>query len=523
MTQLQETRRLEAAGTGALERRYVRVALGLLALGTTLAAGAFLRLYEIDKLGFNSDEAVYTGQAASIANVSELEEFFPIFRAHPLLFQSILSLGFHLDLGGPFERILSAAVGLATVCVVYLLGSLLYGRRAGLIAALLMALMPYHVVVTRQVLLDAPMTLFATLTLYLMARFALTQRAGWLYAAAAALGFTFLSKETGLVLIAAIYAFFVLSPEIRVRTKQLLVSAGILAVVMVQFPLALLIAGRTGTGGNYLAWQLFRRANHDLFFYPIEIPLAIGPLLIIAAVLGLWLLHDRRSWRETLLLTWILVPLLFFELYPVKGFQYLLLIAPPLAVLAARFAAQWSPEPGPGRLRSRLSRGWFGPLAVGVLAITLAVPSWLRVQASTSTTLLAGSGGVPGGREAGQWIDENVPEGSRLMTIGPSMANILQYYGHRKAYALSVSTNPLNRNPSYEPIRNPDFRIRNNEFQYLVWDSFSADRSSFFSEGLLRYADRFNGRVVHTQSATVETDDGHSVRKPMIVVYQVRP
>jgi hypothetical protein len=109
------------------------------------------------------------------------------------------------------------------------------------------------------------------------------------------------------------------------------------------------------------------------------------------------------------------------------------------------------------------------------------------------------------------------------MTIGPSMANILQYYGHRKAYALSVSTNPLNRNPSYEPIRNPDFRIRNNEFQYLVWDSFSADRSSFFSEGLLRYADRFNGRVVHTQSATVDTDDGHSVRKPMIVVYQVRP
>ena len=25
------------------------------------------------------------------------------------------------------------------------------------------------------------------------------------------------------------------------------------------------------------------------------------------------------------------------------------------------------------------------------------------------------------------------------MTIGPSMANILQFYGHRKAYGLSVS------------------------------------------------------------------------------------
>ena len=35
-----------------------------------------------------------------------------------------------------------------------------------------MALMPYHVVVSRQVLLDGPMTLFATLTLVLLARFA---------------------------------------------------------------------------------------------------------------------------------------------------------------------------------------------------------------------------------------------------------------------------------------------------------------------------------------------------------------
>ena len=41
-------------------------------------------------------------------------------------------------------------------------------------AALLLALMPYHVVVTRQVLLDGPMALFATVTLYLLARFAAT-------------------------------------------------------------------------------------------------------------------------------------------------------------------------------------------------------------------------------------------------------------------------------------------------------------------------------------------------------------
>src|SRR4051794_7912253 len=69
-----------------------------LALAAILAAGALLRVWDLNAVGFNSDEAVYVGQAAGIAHVSALEPFFPIFRAHPLLFQSVLSLGFKLGL-----------------------------------------------------------------------------------------------------------------------------------------------------------------------------------------------------------------------------------------------------------------------------------------------------------------------------------------------------------------------------------------------------------------------------------------
>ena len=487
-----------------------------------LAAGAVLRLWAIDRLGFNSDEAVYSGQAAAIAGESALEPFFQVFRAHPLLFQAVLSIGYLVGLDPPFQRIVAAAVGLATVGVVYLLGKTLYGRTVGIIAAVFTALMPYHVIVSRQVLLDVPMALFSTVSLFCLARYAITQRSGWLVAAGAGLGLTFLAKETAIILVAAVYAFFVLAPDVTVRRRPLLIASGLMALIFAMFPLALLTAGRTSTGGNYLAWQLFRRANHDLFFYPTTLPQIIGPLVILAAAIGLWLLRRERSWRETLLLSWIAVPLLFFELYPVKGFQYLLLIAPPIAVLAARTVARWPPDPEFQRRYPRLGSTWVAAAATAAITASLAIPSWLRVDASPSSKFLAGSGGVPGGREAGEWIDRNVPPGAQLMTIGPSMANILQFYGHRRAYALSVSTNPLNRNPSSVPIHNPDFRIRNNEFQYLVWDSFSARRSSFYSEGLLRYADRFNGRVVHTESADV-TSDGRTVRKPLIVIYQVRP
>jgi hypothetical protein len=109
------------------------------------------------------------------------------------------------------------------------------------------------------------------------------------------------------------------------------------------------------------------------------------------------------------------------------------------------------------------------------------------------------------------------------MTIGPSMANIIEFYGQRKAYGLSVSANPLHRNPSYEPILNPDLQIRNSNLQYIVWDSFSASRSSFFSNQVLAYVKKYHGRVVHTQSITVNDGHGNIVVTPVIIIYEVHP
>jgi hypothetical protein len=74
----------------------------------------------------------------------------------------------------------------------------------------------------------------------------------------------------------------------------------------------------------------------------------------------------------------------------------------------------------------------------------------------------------------------------------------------------------------YEPVNNPDLAIRHNNVQYIVWDSFSAERSPFFSENLMKYTRRYNGHVVHSESVLVDTEAG-KVEKPVIVIYQVRP
>jgi hypothetical protein len=507
-------------------RLWGRIDLWLVAI---LALATFVRVWQLTAVGYNSDEAVYSGQGAALAGDPDLSPLFPAFRAHPLLFQMFLSFGYQLDIAELFGRLLSAAIGVATVYVVYRIGLKLYGRKVGYVAALLFALMPYHVVVTRQVLLDGPMTLLAMLTLLALVHYAAEQRAGWLLAAGACMGLTMLTKESSIVLLGSVYAFLALTPSIKLRPK-LLIGSGLLVVGMFLIhPLSLSLAGHTKTGGNYLAWQLFRRPNHEWTFYPATVPVAIGLLVVLLAIAGLWWMRSQKSWRETLLLCWIAVPVAFFQLWPVKGFQYLLPIAAAVALLAARTMVALpaiakaregkSKRPVWNDAWRQLTRPRAGAVVIGVVALSLFVPTWQKIQPAKGDTFLAGSGGVPGGREAGRWLEEHTPKGAQLMTIGPSMANIVQFYGHRRAFGLSVSPNPLNRNPSYEPLMNPDQSIRRNDLQYIVWDSFSADRSKFFSDSLKRYTERYHGRLVWEK--TVPGDGGKPT--PIIQIFEVRP
>ncbi len=496
----------------------------VLVVVTVLILAAGIRMVDLTAVGYNSDEAVYAGQAAALAEVPVLRALFPVFRAHPLLYQFVLSVVYRFGFSDEAGRLVSVAVGVLTVLLTYALGRRLYGHRAGVYGAALLAVMPYHVVVTRQVLLDGPMTLFATLALWALASFAASGRARWLYATAAAIGLTFLAKEIGFIMVGAVYAFLALSPRLAVRLRDLLLSLVTLVLVMLPYPLSVMLASPRsgGTTRQYLVWQLFRRPNHTWDFYATVVPSAIGWVVLAAAALGLLAFPRANGWRQRLLLAWVLVPVVFFTVWPTKGFQYLLPIAPALAVLAAGTLAQW-PRRTVRLLRWRFPQHALGAVLAMVMVATLALSTWHSLHPGAGGTLLAGSGGVPGGRETGHWIAANVPEGATFMTIGPSMANLVKFYGHREALGLSVSPNPLHRNPSYQPIVNPDYQIRIGELQYVVWDAYSASRSTFFSDGVLRYARRYNGRVVHVETLPVTGRDGAVNDQPVIVVYEVHP
>ena len=497
-----------------LARRLAYPGLPLLAV---LTLAVIFRFWQLTAVGFNTDEAVYTGSATSIAGNTTLAPMFPVFRAHPLLFQTLLSLVLRLHDSDWAARGFAAGVGVATVAVTYLLGKKLYGTTAGLVAALLLAVMPYHVIVSRQVLLDGLMTFFATAALYCVARYMETGRLSWLLACGSAMSASILSKETSAVLLGALYVFFALTPAMRGRVRHLALTLALVLAEVAIWPVMLRLARHSNTGQSYLVWQLFRRSNHETWFYFPLLPSWIGPAVLLAALAGLIWLRREATWRERMLLAWVVVPVLFFTLWPVKGFQYLLPVAPALAILAGRALSRPLP----------LRRAMAGKVAMGAVAMavaaSLAVPAWARSQPSFSTNFLAGSGGMIGGREAGTWILRHVPAGSRLLAIGPSTANVLEYYGHRPVSALSVSTNPRDRNPSYAPVVNPDLDLHDGVFQYVVWDAYTAAHSDFFAAETLRLTAKYHGRVVYTSASRVRNPARRDAPEPAVVIYEVYP
>src|SRR6266487_769209 len=112
------------------------------ALILIVATAAFVRFVGLSQIGFNSDEAVYSGQAASIAGFQPYGQLFGVFRAHPLMVQFMVALGYalsgHVSDWLPRAVTASFGVGLALIC--WGIGMVLRGRFLGFAMGMIAAL-----------------------------------------------------------------------------------------------------------------------------------------------------------------------------------------------------------------------------------------------------------------------------------------------------------------------------------------------------------------------------------------------
>lgn len=483
-------------GDSALVNRLLAAAI----IAVVLAAAGYFRLAELDRIGLNSDEAVYTGQAGSLAGDPELRRHFSPFRAHPLLLQTTLAIVFkvvHVD-DWLARFVVAVFFGIASVVAAAALARRLYGWTVGVVALVLLAVAPYHVLLSRQVMLDVPLALFLTLTVAAVHRFAADGARPWWFASALLFGLAVLAKETGILLALSIAIFLLWSGIWRqMRVKDLIAWGALAAVPVLPFAVTRLFFGGETTSG-YLAYQAFRPPNHEWWYFPVVLWEFLTPALMIAAIAGLGIMMWRRTMADKLLLSWFGVFVLFFQLWPTKLFPYLIAVTPVIVIAGAIAVVEL--VDAVARRRSSLQ-----PAAATIVMAALLIPLVPRsVEAmSLGTEHLEGPfrtdvevQDFAGSREAASWIGANTPEGSVFLTIGPSIGNIVSFYGDRDWYALSVSKDPRRRNPAYRPVPNPDLSIRRFQIHYAVWDHYSADRSAFYNARLMRYVRKYSGRPV---------------------------
>jgi len=357
-------------------------------LGLILLLAFLLRAYGLGAQSFWHDE----GLSVSIAQESWAEILRGGGEYHPPLYH--LLLGAWTRLAGAREfsaRYLSLACGLLAVALTARLGGLLVGRRAGLLAALLVAVSPIEVWYSQEARMYALLGVLSLASSLCLLRLVQGKGGRGLWAAYTILNVGAVYSHYYAVLVLAAQALWVLAYTLRGRTWRL-ARAWLLAQVALGLALVPWVP---------LLWQQFRA--QDTTYWPGQMGLAqltratwpgfMGAGLMVPeraalalawlaaglAALGLavGLAHARTRLATLFLSLYVLVP--FVLMYavvhnrPKYSPRYLLEIVAPYLALAGAGAAELLPASA--RRWQAWARGGVAAALIGVLAAGSALAS----------------------------------------------------------------------------------------------------------------------------------------------------
>jgi 4-amino-4-deoxy-L-arabinose transferase-like glycosyltransferase len=256
-------------------------------------------------------------------------------------------------------RLVSALLGTATLPVLYLLGRRLFGRRAGLIAALFYGVAPLAVLHAHFFTVDVTATFFVSLALLWSARLLTSQT--WSDYALAALwaGLAAATKyNAGLVMIAPIVAHFLNKAPNACRKHRAAQFVVLVTIALVTFLIACpgpwlnfdaFWNGLPGYPSSGLRYELIdhSRGGHGYLFtntgngwwyhLAVSLPFGLGLGLLIAGLIGLVSALRQRTKADWLLLAFFLVYFGISGLSNVRFARYMLPLFPVFCLWAARF------------------------------------------------------------------------------------------------------------------------------------------------------------------------------------------
>ena len=275
----------------------------------TLGA-ASLRLFHLGLKSFWGDEAFSIALAefrwADFRHVLASSE------ANMALYYLLLRIWSQISDVPWFVRLLSVLAGIATVPAIYFAGKTLFSRRAGIIAALLLALNIFHIRYSQEARSYSLVVLLVTCSSLFFVRNIKSQgRSGgvlYVLSSAAALYAHFFAA---LVLLAQLVSWMLLPRRLRTWAY----ARYLIAIAVIGFPLVLFIASQ---GVSHLDWVSHptTRDVYRLFIYfsGNGVTFVLFLLAIALASREWWLQRsDRESfdeWSFVFTVLWLLLPIL---------------------------------------------------------------------------------------------------------------------------------------------------------------------------------------------------------------------
>ncbi|MBU1135540.1 MAG: glycosyltransferase family 39 protein [Nanoarchaeota archaeon] len=438
----------------------------LLILILILAIG--LRFYNITEIGIDQwDEGEYLDAAESFLEGKWQWLGIGLKPLHNAgLVMGILLFG-NYDYSG---FIVTAALGVLTVLIVYFLGKEFFDEKTGLLAAFILAIMEYHIYFSRALFSDVTSTFFVSMTILLY--FISVKKASKMFALLAGIfaSLCFLVRINAIAVV-----FIILFAELifairdkaffdkkifKERFARFLIIFSVVCVfcfsvfnaylffapsnlVEVQFGI------NTGQAGLSLDYGTF---------YLEQLVILGSPILLLAFLLGVFKGFESRKNGDIILLIWSLSILIFFSLYGFKRYRIFMMALPAIAILASRGLFMLK------NINFKKIGNKLFLVAVLLLAITSLYASYDTV-ASSSTAY----------RDAAEFVRLDGGQGVIVSQLG-----IFQYYSNEKPLPVVFFDNLNNSEIKLEKLYNEgyshlilDYRaLQYNELAHKIVNSF---------------------------------------------------
>ncbi|MDY6770242.1 MAG: glycosyltransferase family 39 protein [Candidatus Nanohaloarchaea archaeon] len=352
---------------------------------------------------------------------------------HPFVFYTLIAVSYlFLGVKAVAGMVTTNVLAALTVATVFLTGRELFDEWAGIAAGTLMAVLPIHMFYSTRVLTDVPGTFFVALTLYFWARTETREEAWSFYAMFAAAGFTLLTKLTGIVVLPALFIYYLWKERGVLFLKKRywygaaitaglyglwevrnLLTVGFIGIVQVFLGKYLSAGGGGGAGGGG-AGALGGFVS-GIGFHLTQLPNTMGLPAALLLGLGLVFAYIYRDRRMT-------IPLVFlataFVVLSQKTLNRYFLPFHPMAAVVAGYAVY--------RLRD-IAAAKNERAANVVFALVLVASAAVMFQ--TGAAMISSSAnGFTGLEEAGKWIRQNSAEDA-VVIAGSS--NQIRFFSDR--------------------------------------------------------------------------------------------